>query len=165
MADTRECSKCRVIKSLDNFHNDSTRKSGKRYVCKSCSSLIDTRYRDRRRDYISKWREDNRKEYLKREENYRKNNRGKLAYKASLRRKLVKKATPVWSDLEEIKYIYELAAEKKLHVDHLVPIKSKFVCGLNVPDNLRCISMKLNKIKGNRYWPDMPKELGGMQSL
>ena len=64
-------------------------------------------------------------------------------------------AVPAWADMEEIKYIYNLAKERGLEVDHIVPLRSKFVCGLHTPDNLRCIPKELNQMKSNRYWPDM----------
>ena len=72
-----------------------------------------------------------------------------------------RKSTPAWYDSKEVSYIYSLAQEKNLVVDHIVPLNSEFVCGLNVQDNLRCIPERLNSYKGNRYWPDMPKELAG----
>ena len=62
---------------------------------------------------------------------------------------------PLWADEKEINYVYVLAQEQGLEVDHIVPLNSKLVCGLHTEDNLRCVPKELNIIKGNRYWPDM----------
>jgi hypothetical protein len=67
------------------------------------------------------------------------------------------KATPFWSDLEQIKGIYEEAAmfdilfRRKHHVDHIVPLKHKLVCGLHVPANLRIITAEENLAKNNKF--------------
>jgi len=39
---------------------------------------------------------------------------------------------------------------KPHHVDHIVPLVSQLVCGLQILD------AKANIEKGNRSWPDMP---------
>jgi hypothetical protein len=77
-----------------------------------------------------------------------------------MRRKTLKLATPKWlsqKQLEDMKRIYRLSARvtkesgKSHHVDHIVPIKGKNVCGLNVPWNLRVIPATMNIKKGNKY--------------
>jgi hypothetical protein len=42
------------------------------------------------------------------------------------------------------------------HVDHIVPLVSKFVCGLHCEANLQLLPGPENQRKGNRVWPDMP---------
>jgi hypothetical protein len=65
-------------------------------------------------------------------------------------------ATPEWADLKKIESIYEEAARDGLSVDHIVPLKSKLVCGLHVQENLQLLPLAENIKKGNRWWPDMP---------
>ena len=101
------------------------------------------------------WYLQNRESILLKQKEYKTNNRHIGAAQSAKRRASKKKATPLWFDLEKVKYIYKLAKEGDLVVDHIVPLNSKEVCGLHVQDNLRCISAELNTRKSNSYWPDM----------
>lgn len=73
-------------------------------------------------------------------------------------------ATPAWANDFILKEAYHLAKLRSLvfgfkwHVDHIVPLKSKIVCGLHCEANLRVIPGAANIAKGNRYWPDMPAD-------
>lgn len=81
-------------------------------------------------------------------------NRGRVNAHTAARRAAKIQATPSWADKEEIAYIYTLAKERGLVVDHIVPLNHPLVCGLHVQDNLRCITPELNGRKGNFYFPD-----------
>jgi len=64
---------------------------------------------------------------------------------------------PKWlseSQVLEIVKIYESRGEGQ-HVDHIVPLNSKSVCGLHVPWNLQVLEARDNLSKGDRWWPDM----------
>jgi hypothetical protein len=71
-------------------------------------------------------------------------------------------ATPSWADSEAIREFYECARAFKLytgleyHVDHIVPLQSKLVCGLHCEANLQVLDAKTNMSKHNKWWPDMP---------
>jgi 5-methylcytosine-specific restriction endonuclease McrA len=76
---------------------------------------------------------------------------GKDAAKAAKRRAAKLKATPAWADLEEIKNVYLEAQYFGMHVDHIIPLQGKNVCGLHVWDNLQLLPAVDNIRKGNRY--------------
>jgi hypothetical protein len=70
-------------------------------------------------------------------------------------------ATPSWARQDRIDQVYlecEILKAQGVdcHVDHIVPLLSKLVCGLHCEANLQVITAKENLTKGNRYWPDMP---------
>ena len=75
------------------------------------------------------------------------------------------RATPKWANEFFISEAYHLAALRTKatgfawHVDHIVPLRSKLVCGLHVEHNLRVIPAVDNARKGNRYWPDCHSEI------
>lgn len=71
-------------------------------------------------------------------------------------------AVPRWADAEKIKAVYRESARLSRetgvqhHVDHVVPLQSKLVCGLHWHENLAILSAVDNVRKGNRQWPNMP---------
>jgi len=76
-------------------------------------------------------------------------NRGRKA--AKLQR------TPLWADHHRIQQIYDMSANLTLvdgiqyHVDHIIPLQGKLVCGLHVHRNMRVIQGRLNESKSNRF--------------
>lgn len=72
------------------------------------------------------------------------------------RRALKRNSMPLWADADEIKSIYIQARQRTLngesvHVDHVIPLAGKNVCGLHVHSNLRIISAKENLKKSNKF--------------
>ena len=94
--------------------------------------------------------ESNREEYKANMREYYKENKHAFLSYNSARRAKTKQATPAWYDAEEVNYIYKLAQERGLEVDHIVPLNHPLVCGLHVQNNLRCIPKKLNLWKSNK---------------
>lgn len=85
----------------------------------------------------------------------------------SAQRKAAKlRAVPKWANEFFIEEAYRLSALRTKmfgypwHVDHIVPLQSKLVCGLHTHHNLQVIPGRLNNSKHNKWWPDMPREEG-----
>lgn len=122
------CKKCGTTKEPSCFRRQSDR--GFERVCKSCQKTPERQAKKRERGHLRK-------------------------------RRMVH-AKVDWADHEKILQIYKEAVEKEIetgikhHVDHIVPIISKLVCGLHVEHNLRAIPAIDNLVKGNLWWDDMP---------
>jgi len=84
-------------------------------------------------------------------------NRDKVAADCRWRQTLKAKATPWWADRKAIEAIYaearrlERETGVKYHVDHIIPLRGKGICGLHVPWNLRAIPAHENYLKHSRY--------------
>lgn len=82
------------------------------------------------------------------------------AEKAMRRNARKRRATPAWANNDAIMAFYREAARltaetgQEHHVDHIVPLQSKRVCGLHVEHNLQVLTKPVNQSKGNRWWPD-----------
>jgi hypothetical protein len=89
--------------------------------------------------------------------NYQKRNKGKVTHWARQRQLRKLQAMPLWANSIKIEAMYSLAAmltkktSEKWHVDHVIPLKNQFVCGLHVYENLQVISAKENFIKSNKF--------------
>ncbi len=73
------------------------------------------------------------------------------------RRAKIRQAVPKWADLKAIEKIYAEARRRKisegidLHVDHIIPLRGKSVCGLHVANNLQILNAKDNLVKNNSW--------------
>jgi len=69
-------------------------------------------------------------------------------------------ATPLWVENNKIIFLYKKKISLNLkwnvnfNVDHIIPLISKYVCGLHCFDNLQLIDSQLNQSKGNRFQAD-----------
>ena len=111
----------------------------------------------------SRLREQNRERYNAYATKWAANNAHSVNANSRLRKATKRMATPKWADTHSIGEFYYTADRLGMHtgdfyqVDHIVPLRSKIVCGLHVPANLRVITRVENMQKSNRYWPDMPE--------
>ena len=95
---------------------------------------------DKNRQYAAEWR--------------RKHPSRKNAIE-SVRRATCRQQTPSWADQDQIVMWYEVAnvlsrGGVKFHVDHVLPLRGKNVCGLHLQDNMQVLPWHSNLKKGNR---------------
>lgn len=131
-------------------------------------------YYEENRDKILKYKqdyyEDNSEELVLKKRKYRElnpnvhkewasKNKDKIAKCTSKRRARKLQATPIWLSEEqiiEIDFYYwfcQIISEDtgvKHHVDHIIPLQGKTVCGLHVPWNLQILSATENCSKSNK---------------
>ena len=89
---------------------------------------------------------------------WRKNHPAKVRAATRARQILRRKqAVPPWADLKKIEVFYKEARSLTEQtgipheVDHIIPLKGKYVSGLHVENNLQVITRDQNQSKGNRF--------------
>lgn len=132
------------------------------YECnKNKAAAWRAKNKDRHDKAIKKWMDnpDNLQRTRQHSKIWQKQNKGKAAASCQKYRTLKTKAC-VYNDvhiLQQIKDWYIAAqflnmnTNEQWHVDHIVPLQGKDVCGLHVPWNLQLLTSKENQSKGNRY--------------
>lgn len=165
----KTCTKCGEEKPRSEFNKRQDAKDGLRGYCRTCHVANSTAWvaanGERFNERIRNDRAVNPEKYRARERKSqaREYYRQRQKIRTNLRRKRLRQATPTWVDQESIRGVYEAAASLTrgfgvdYHVDHIVPLRSKLVCGLHVRDNLRVVLAEVNLRKSNRRWPDMPE--------
>ena len=160
----RICSKCgeKLPETSDYFGANKTSIGGLRLDCKECQSKLKkenyqknkSKFRDKAKSYYDK----NKDKHLERTKLWRSENKGVMRYHQRKYQYLKLRAVPTWweSEKELIAKVYEMAGILGMHVDHIVPINSKLVCGLHCWHNLQLLTPSENRSKSNVYWPDMP---------
>jgi hypothetical protein len=175
---TKKCSRCKTIKSIEEFTRRSRSKDGYRSYCRECSKKDAQRWRaDSKalraayeKDYYAenrerilqrqkRWREENPEKSKKATRRWASANKELIAEKRARRRASKRQATPPWltnEHREQMEAIYARCFEAeeltgiKHHVDHIHPLVHPLLCGLHVPWNLQVITAEENLRKGNR---------------
>ena len=112
----------------------------------ACDARCYLRHRERIIGRVASWTKENLEKVRPYQASYQ-----------SARRDHVDRATPAWADHDSIVEIYRRAAELKKtdgierHVDHIVPIRGRNVCGLHVPANLQILTAAENRRKFNHH--------------
>ena len=104
---------------------------------------------------LAAWNKANPERAKQRVRDWAKNNPGRTLARAARYRAAQRKATPAWADNEKIQKVYDLAARFRslgcdFHVDHVIPLQSRTVCGLHVHNNLEIIEARANRSKSNQ---------------
>ena len=72
------------------------------------------------------------------------------------RRSKIKNQTPAWANYKYMNLFYKMAkleqerTGRAIHVDHIYPLVSDWVCGLHCEDNLQLMFAEDNIRKGNK---------------
>ena len=141
------CVTCQVENDSSEFYADK-RNIFKGVVakCKECCKKWQNDHRlpysasDRERGL--RWRNNNIERARKREKETHAKNSG--IYRAAVMRYATAKLnrTPVWSEVDLIKQVYQKASEYGMEVDHVVPLQHPLVSGLHVWNNLQLLERK-----------------------
>lgn len=156
------CSKCKIEKSLTEFHKNKSRPDGVTCACKLCRNAVarssnhTEEVMARKQRYCDKYPQ----KVASTKKRWKVANKGKVNANTAKRYAVKKNATPNWltaEQLNEIEDFYILAETLtsftgiKYQVDHIIPLTHKDVQGLHVPWNLQVISMSDNCRKNNQF--------------
>ncbi len=130
----KDCMKIQICNTFCGMHNRRYRVHGDPNYTNP-NRRYDGKYRERHKLYQKEWRKRNWDRYK--------------AYLANAKKR-VKQATPKWVD-KSVLIAFYLARPAGHHVDHIVPICGKNVCGLHVPWNLQYLPILDNLKKHNSY--------------
>lgn len=136
------CKLCNRDKEHEEFYKHC------RTQCKQC-------YNDRQKRYYANNRE-YRKAYQK---GFYKENKEYHQLQNALRNKRVRNATPLWFDEFDLLVLTEARDLIRLwkvlgiefHLDHIVPIKGRQVCGLHYHKNWQLLTAEENRRKSNQF--------------
>jgi len=146
------CTKCGEDKPLSAFAKSKTERFGVRSKCKDCVKLYNRQYRDQtglnkgfvpsgltKAERDKRWR-------LLNPDRRRQNN---AAYRARKKHATLGDFHQDVADLYWLAKDLEKVSGEEYHVDHIIPLAGKDVCGLHVPWNLQVLPADVNMSKNN----------------
>ena len=169
MTTEKLCTKCTTIKLLHEFTKDKQKADGYTTHCKACRASHWHKLKGTVSDYgppkppkprkpkakkVSRrkvWPANTSVWYRRSEES-----RAHQQFLTTMRSRKLRIATPKWADRDAMEMWYIKARRLtqttgvKYHVDHVIPIRHPYVCGLNVETNMQVLPASDNIRKGNR---------------
>lgn len=151
----------KVLAKTTEWHKANPAKS------KVYSAVYRARHPEKSEAATARWKVANLEKHKTTRAKWQRVNSSKCTAATAAREARKLQATPAWnSEFDDLVFAeaYSLAKARekatgvKWHVDHIVPLRSKLVCGLHTPSNIQVIPATDNIKKGNRYWPDMPAQ-------
>ena len=177
----KTCKTCDTSKDVSSFGKHKDTKDGYRPVCKSCRSAAQqvwamanvekvaaykSKYYEDNKERLTEYKaahyQDNKDHYSDLHRQWVSNNKAASASHSAAYRAAKLNATPEWltdTHKAHMKRTYALsemmteATGTTYHVDHIVPLQGKNVCGLHVPWNLQALRADLNMSKSNKHDP------------
>ena len=147
---SKKCSECKTFKYLCDFAFKEGSIDKRMYRCNSCRSKSAVQWgkknpekvRLKTRRYLDK-HPGNAQAFCK---DWKTRNPHKVLALNAVRRAGKMQRTPSWlstEDFKKINDIYELCPSG-YHVDHIIPLKGRYMSGLHVPANLRVVTADFN---------------------
>ena len=172
----KKCNKCKVEKSLSEFHKDKYSKDGVDYRCKQCRANYFQNNKETYKKRTAKWKEDNidrwREQDSLRQKQRRKEKPYLIKWRSLLENTLRRLNKPKETSTHNLLKYSALDLKKHLeslgmiwgyhHVDHKIPVtwfkENTPPYIVNDLRNLQPLSPEKNKTKGNRFNDDVPED-------